>query len=285
MHKVSEGRFKASKNTELYFQVWKSANPRGTLIVTPGHGEHTDSYKRLVTALDNDNWDIFIWDLRGHGRSEGLRGYAESFDIYCDDYKIFLQMVLSQASVKAGPVIYLGHSMGGLVQLKTLIQNPELSPDAMVLSSPLVGIGVAVPPFKKTAAGWLNKLLPTVTLWNEVRNQDLTRDPEVIREFEHDPLRHARISSGVYLGFLESFPVVQAGASSLHCRTLLQLAEKDPIVSSSEAIRFFENLGSADKILKVYPNAKHEIYNDTIREQVFQDLREFLNQCSKVSHP
>lgn len=283
MYKTSEGRFKATKNAQLYFQVWKTPNPRGTIIVTPGHGEHTESYRRLVNTLENDNWDIYIWDLRGHGRSDGTRGYAESFDIYCEDYKIFLQQVLSQPGIKNNPVILLGHSMGCLVQIKSLIQWPELTPDAMVLSSPLVGIGVRVPPFKKTAAEWLKKLMPTVTLWNEVQNKDLTRDPEVIREFEQDPLRHARISSGVYLGFLESFDFVQARAEMIECRTLLQLPSQDPIISTPEAIRFFENLGSKDKVLKVYQDAKHEIYNDIIRDQVFQDLKDFLNQTRKES--
>jgi alpha-beta hydrolase superfamily lysophospholipase len=282
MFKISEGRFKGVKNVELYFQAWTVTAPRGTIVITHGHGEHTDSYRRVVDGLKNENWDIYAWDMRGHGRSEGIRGFSESFDLYCDDYKIFLNLVQDLPGVKERPLVYLAHSMGGLVQLKTMILNPDLAPDAMVLSSPLVGIGVRVPPIKKLGAEWLNKLVPTVTMWNEVQNKDLTRDAEVIREFEQDPFRHARISAGVYLGFLESFPFVQDHASEVHCPTLMQGTNKDAIVSTSEALRFFENLGSTDKILKIYDNAKHEIYNDTIREQVLQDLREFLSGVHKA---
>lgn len=280
-YKISEGHFKAYKDADLYFQVWEKPDALGTLIVTPGHGEHTESYKRLVAALQDDTWNIYVWDLRGHGRSEGLRGFAESFDDYCKDYYEFLKIVLAEPTVKKGPVVLLSHSMGGLVQTKTLIDHPEIKPDALVYSSPLFGIGMAVPAIKKIGAEWIKKLLPTVTMWNEVRNEDVTRDPEVLRELEQDPYRHSRICAAVYLGFLETFPIVQAKAPEMKFKTLMQISDKDPVVSSAEAIRFFEQLGSSEKELKIYKDAKHEIYNDIVREQVFQDLRDFLHGIIK----
>jgi len=280
-YKISEGHFSGYQDYDLYFQVWENPRARGTIIITPGHGEHTESYKRVVEALKDDNWTIYAWDLRGHGRSEGARGYAASFEDYCQDYDAFLKLVLSQNSVKKGPVVLLSHSMGALVQTKTLLEHPEIKPDALVLSSPLFGVAVNVPAFKRVGAEWLAKFLPKVTMWNEVRNSDVTRDPEVIREFEQDPYRHDRICAPVYMGFLENFPIVQSRASEIKFKTLMQISDKDPITSSPEAMRFFENLGSPEKELKIYKDAKHEIYNDIIRDQVFQDLREFLKGVTK----
>lgn len=280
-YKVSEGHFKGYLDANLFFQVWEKPQARGTLIITPGHGEHSDSYRRVIQALKNEDWTIYAWDMRGHGRSEGARGFAPHFDYYCEDYAIFLKMIFEKPSVKNGPVVLLCHSMGALVQLKTLIQHPEFRPDAMVISSPLVGVGVHVPAYKKRGAEWLNKLLPTLTLWNEITNDHVTRDLEVIRELEKDPYRHSRISAGVYLGFMQSLSFVHEQASRLKFKTLLQISDKDPIISSPEAIRFFENLGAVDKEIKIYHDARHELYNDTIREQVFQDLRNFLAGVGK----
>jgi len=280
-YKVSEGHFSGAQKAHLYFQVWENPNARGTVIITPGHGEHSDSYRRVVEALKEDAWTIYAWDMRGHGRSEGSRGYASSFDIYCEDYVEFLKLVLAKPEVQKGPVVLLAHSMGGLVQTKTLMDHPEFKPDAVVLSSPLFGVGVEVPAFKKIGAEWLNKLLPTVTMWNEVTNDHVTRDPEVIRELEQDPYRHARMNAGVYLGFLAAFPALFEKAPNLKVKTLLQITDKDPVVSSSEAMRFFEKLGSTEKEIKIYPDFKHEIYNDLGRDQVFQDLRNFLAGVKK----
>jgi len=120
--KVSEGRFKGIKNADLYFQHWDNPRARGTLIITHGHGEHSDSYLRVVNALKDDTWSIYAWDMRGHGKSEGARGFAASFDDYCDDYVEFLKKVLAEPEVKKGPVVLLAHSMGPLVKIKTFPQ-------------------------------------------------------------------------------------------------------------------------------------------------------------------
>ncbi len=280
-YKNSEGRFNGSQNADLFFQLWENPRARGTIIITHGHGEHTGSYKRVVEALRDDTWSIYAWDMRGHGKSEGARGYASSFDDYSNDYVEFLKMVLAEPLVKKGPVVLLCHSMGALVQIKTLLQHPEFKPDAMIVSSPLLGIGVEVPAYKKIGAKWLAKFLPTLTLWNEIGNDDVTRDAEVIRELELDPYRHARVCAPVYLGFLESIKFVQESASKLKVKTLFQISDKDPVISSSEAIRFFENLGSPEKEIKIYKDAKHEIYNDIIREQAFTDMRQFLEGVTK----
>ncbi|MGZ3747532.1 MAG: alpha/beta hydrolase [Pseudobdellovibrionaceae bacterium] len=280
-YKNLEGHFKGSKNVNLFFQLWENPRARGTIVITHGHGEHTDSYKRVVEALRDDSWNIYAWDMRGHGRSDGARGYASSFDDYCNDYAEFLKMVFAQPLTKKGPVVLLCHSMGALVQFKTLLQHPEFKADAMVVSSPLFGIGVEVPAYKKVAAEVVAKLMPTLTLWNEITNQDVTRDPEVIRELEQDPYRHARMCAPVYLGFAESFKFVHERAPELKTKTLFQISDKDPVISSSEALRFFENLGSPEKEIKIYKDAKHEIYNDIIREQAFEDLRHFLAGVEK----
>lgn len=277
MYKRSEGFFKGYNDINLFFQIWDNPNAKGTIIFTHGQGEHSESYHRLISAFENDKWSFYGWDLRGHGRSEGRRGFVQEFDDYCRDFKIFVEMVLKNEKVRQGPVILLCHSMGALIQLKSMIRHPDLRCDAMVVSSPLLGIAVNVPAFKARGAQLLNVLLPQVTMGNELNNQMLTRDPDVIREYEQDALRHDRISSGAFLGFLESFKFVAPRAGDIKTPALFVISSADPVVSSSAAKEFYEKIGSKKKELFVYPDAKHELINDTIRQTVFADIKNFLD--------
>ncbi|QDK38918.1 alpha/beta hydrolase [Bdellovibrio sp. NC01] len=277
MYNRSEGFFNGYDGMKLFFQVWNNPNAKGTIIITHGHGEHSGSYHRVVDAFKNDSWTFYGWDLRGHGRSEGRRGFANSFSEYCDDYKIFLDMVLKDEKVKNGPVILLCHSMGALIELRTLIRNPDLKYTGIVVSSPLLGLAMEVPAIKAKAAGVLNKLLPQLTLGNEINNNMLTSDRDVIREFEQDSLRHTRMSSGVFLGMMESWDYVRPRANELKKPALFLLPEHDPVCSTPHAKEFYDHLGSSRKEIYIYPNAKHEVFNDVMRSSVFADLKKYLD--------
>ena len=279
MYTRSEGFFKGYEDVRLFFQTWTQANARGTIIITHGQGEHSESYHRLIDAFKDDAWTFQAWDLRGHGRSDGRRGYAKEFDDYLRDMDFFVEKVLRDPDRKPGPVILLCHSMGGLIQLKRLIQHPMwLSKIAgQVCSAPLLQVALPVPAFKSTGAIFLNKLLPQVTLYNEVRNDMVTRDPDVLREMEQDPLRHDRISSGVFLGFLESFTYVESRAEEITLPTLFMLPEEDPVVSTPASEKFFADLGSPRKELVIYPGSKHEVFNDLDRQKAYRDLKKYLD--------
>lgn len=277
MYKRSEGFFRGYQDINLFFQLWENPEARGTVIITHGHGEHSESYSRLIKAFENDNWTFYGWDLRGHGRSEGRRGFAQEFDDYCKDYQIFLEKILQIEQVKTGPVVLLCHSMGALIQTKTLLRNPDLKCAAIIVSSPLFGLSLPVPIYKSKGALFLNSLLPQITMGNELSNDMLTRDLDVIREFEQDALRHTRMSPGVFLGILESLDFVHPRAHELKKKSLFILAENDPIISTQEAKKFFEKMGSKQKEIFIYPDAKHELINDIIRTTVFADIKKFLD--------
>lgn len=277
MYKRSEGFFKGYQDINLFFQVWDNPQAKGTVIITHGHGEHSEAYIRLVDAFSDDKWSFYAWDLRGHGRSEGRRGYATEFDDYCKDLKLFLNMVLQNEKVRQGPVILLCHSMGALIELKTLLRNSDIAYDGLIVSSPLLGLTVPVPLFKSKGAILFNKFIPQITMSNELKNEMLTRDLDVIREFEQDALRHTRMSPGVFLGIMDSFEFVRPRASDFTKPTLFVIAENDEVVSSPEAKAFFDKIGSAQKEIFIYPDAKHEVINDIIRPTVFSDIKKFLD--------
>jgi alpha-beta hydrolase superfamily lysophospholipase len=272
--KRSEGYFKGHDDFELFYQTWTPQRVRGTLVVTHGLGEHSECYVRLAEGLAGTEWEIFAWDLRGHGRSEGKRGVIREFDDFSRDLSVFVDHVQHVRPRK--PLVVLGHSMGGLITIRMLETTADKGIKAMALSSPQLGIAVKVSKIKEVAAHYLNKYLPDLTLYNEIAYGDLTKDKEVQAEYARDSLRHDRISSGLYVQMLGAMEKARGQASAIWLPTLLQQAGDDTIVNRPMAEQFFEKLGSVNKRIIVYEDYKHEIFNELGRKKVFQDLAEWL---------
>lgn len=278
MYTRAETFFNGYDGTKLFMQKWIAPEAKGTVLFTHGQAEHSDCYHRLINALDGQGWNFIGWDLRGHGKSEGLRGYAKDFDEYVLDYHVFLERALQLFEVHEKPVVLLAHSMGGLIQTCALSEKKSYQATGQILSSPMFGVAVDVPEWKDKGAGLINSILPKVTLGNEIRNDQLTRDLDIMREYEQDTYRHNRISAGVYLGFKREFPRVLSRAAEITLPTLMHISDKDPVVSSEAALKFFDALASPNKTLKIFEGARHELYNDTVRADVFRVVIDFLQQ-------
>jgi len=276
MYQRSETFFKGHDGVKLFLQKWIDPKAKGTILLSHGQAEHSECYLRLINAFENQSWNFIAWDMRGHGKSDGIRGYAKDFDDYILDFHLFVDLCKSLPEVKTKPIVLLSHSMGGLVQTCAMLDRKIEGISAQVLSSPLFEVAVEVPAWKDSGAAFLNAILPKVTLGNEIKYSDLTRDLEVIKEYELDTYRHDKISSGVYLGMKREFVRVQNHASAITLPTLLHISDHDPVVSSPAALKFFENISSTEKELKIYEGAKHELYNDICREDVFKVVIQFL---------
>jgi alpha-beta hydrolase superfamily lysophospholipase len=276
-HFISEGE--GQSPCELFYQTWTGTDSRGTLVVTHGISEHSECYAKTAESLVNLGWDILAWDLRGHGRSEGKRGYVEHFTDYCRDLGAFLRHMKKGQSLEK-PFALVGHSMGGLITLRYLIE-PSAStpiPGAASLSSPFLGLAIQVPFVKGLAAQLLNNVWPSFTMYNEIRYEYLTRDPEFLASYPKDTLRHGKISPALFLGMLKAIEEVKAAPDKIQLPILVQAAGQDKIVNLGATREFFPRIADKRKKLIVYEESYHEIFNDLDRVQVFRDLNAFLKE-------
>lgn len=274
MEKRMEGYFKGFKGVELFYQQWISKNPKGSLVVTHGLGEHSDCYDRLAQAVLED-WNVYVWGLRGHGRSEGQRGIIDKFEDYCEDLMLFTEFVLENREEK-GPLILLGHSMGGLIMARSLVLKGDMEASGLVMSSPLFGIAVNVSRVKEFVGKFISQFLPNWTQSNQIEDTVLTHDAEVLREIQRDPLRHNKISMNLFMAFLEHCEIAKRSAANITLPILIQQAGEDYVVSVDSTRQFYNNLGSENKKLIVYDGEYHEIYNELKRDHAFSDLRSWL---------
>lgn len=272
-----EGHFKGFDQTELFFQTWTPEKVRGAMLLTHGMSEHSECYNSLANKLADDGWQVFAWDLRGHGRSEGKRGYARHTDDFLDDLEVFHQVVRKQMKGHdQRPLVFFGHSLGGLLTLRYLqTRQPEYS--ALTLSSPALGLTVNVPKFKEVLANIAVKWFPKITLYNEVKYEDLTADADILKSLYADTLRHDKISPGLFLSMVENFALAHNSANLIDKPVLMQVSGEDRIVSAEASREFFEKLSNKKNQLLMYHDSLHEVFNDRERDQATTDLKKFIN--------
>lgn len=244
-------------------------------------GEHSESYAKSADAIAKLGWNVVAWDLRGHGRSAGKRGHVDHFTDFTSDLSQFLLHLQKNGQLNQ-PFALIGHSMGGLITLKYLIDetkdgaSDDPRPVACVLSSPLLDVALKVPPLKEFAAKVLNNIWPSLTLFNEIKPTDLTRDPEWLKTYGKDSLRHDKISPALYNGLVETMKDVLANGDKIKLPIEILAAGNDKIVSLKATQNFYEDIASPMKKLIIYENSYHEIFNDLDRDSVFRDLNQFL---------
>ena len=276
----------ASQN-ELFYQSWTGPKPRATLVLTHGIAEHSEAYHEAAVDLVPKGWDIYAFDLRGHGRSEGRRGYIDDFHRYSLDLDKFVRYLragpLKESKI---PLVMFGHSMGGLITLRYLVDKGEAVPAvACVLSSPALGISLPISPVKEMAASFLMKFLPKVTLPNDIPYDKLTHVEDRWRKYPGDVLRHDKISPAMYFGMLEAFAKVVEEAPKIKLPTLVLASGDDRIVDRPSTEAFFPKLGSVKKKLIIFEKSYHEILNDVEREKVFEEIDGFLGSVIPSGNP
>ncbi len=279
--KRTEFYFNGHKNISLFAQSWQNTQfpLQANLIVTHGHGEHSEWYSRLAEALVPRGYNLYAWDLQGYGQSAGKRGYIEDFYDHSLDLLQFIKYLKSSVShFQETPFFLISHSMGGMITLKALIDHADIGQRATCLSSPLIDMATPPPLYKDLLARTLYHILPKITLTSGTRPDELSRDPQIIKLYKKDPLRTAMVSPGSYLGILKSSEYIKSNPHKITTPIFFQLAGNDKVVRRHTSEKVFDKISSKIKKKTLYSDAYHEIFNDICREQVFNDLHDFLQE-------
>jgi alpha-beta hydrolase superfamily lysophospholipase len=127
----NESYFTTRDNHRLYCETWAPESPKAVLIFVHGLNEHIGRYAH-VAHFFSDEYTCHLYDQRGHGRSEGVRAFAESFGNFSADLDEFVNKVKTES----GPlkIFIVGHSMGGQVVLNYLGQYSSANLSGFITS-------------------------------------------------------------------------------------------------------------------------------------------------------
>lgn len=264
-------------STEIFLQSWSQpeTKPKGCVLITHGICEHSQCYTHVAHFLCNQGFLVYAWDLQGHGRSQGKRGFVKNFNEFSKNLISVIKKI--QKNLEPSSFHLLSHSMGALITLQALLKKscPEIT--SATLSSPSLGLSMSVPAFKKTMARWLNQIWPTFTLNSGISYEFLSHDPKIMETYSKDPLRHSQVSAPLFLGMMASMKQIPKQIHKLKTPLFFQLSGDDKVVNTQKSLDLFESLQGPKK-LKIYKESYHEIYNDLNKEEVLSDLVNFLNE-------
>lgn len=268
-------------------------DPRGTIIFCPGRTEFIEKYFETIEDFLGMGFTVLMVDPRGQGLSDRLvpdplKSYVRDFQDYADDMAYVAEQF---APVLPKPHILMGHSMGGLVVLQSVISG-VMMPSAVVCSAPMTGLfdietSIMATMIKiASALGFSKNALPFQKQEGGVpvpfKANKLTSDRERFdlwaEYFTHVPeLRVGPPTFAWICAGLKSMAYVNRNAEQLKIPGLIIGAGGDPIVDPASNQRFAEAAGVT---YHVVPGALHEVFleKDVYRKQFFDAFETFLDE-------
>ena len=267
-----EGTIESADGTKISYRGWPKAGAEVSFAAVHGLGEHARRYERFALGMARHGFATFALDLRGHGKSAGRRGHVDSWTQWTEDVAAFVAHV---EGIAGGEVVPLGHSFGGAALLSTVLANKLPNARRFVVSSPALRVKVPVPGWKIGLAKATSKIVPKLTLDNEVDPKLLSRVPEVVEAYRTDPLVHNKISSRLYSEWVAACKRIVEHAGEIKIPFLI-LAGTDDGLIDPEGSKELQRLTTSVSELRLLEGRYHEPFNDLDNEEVFAVIADWL---------
>jgi alpha-beta hydrolase superfamily lysophospholipase len=235
--------------------------------------EHSGRYTNLVNYLVPGGYAVFAFDLPGHGKSEGARGYVERFQDYLDDLHAFLTRVRAEHATP-GTVI-IGHSMGGTIAAAYAASHQETLV-GLVLSGPVLLVDPSFSPALVAVTRILSAALPKAGIMT-LDATAISRDSAVVDAYVADPLVYrGKISARLGIELMKAIQRLPGAVPTIKLPTLILHGTADRLAPPAGSRMLYERISSTDKTLKFYEGCYHELFNELEHEDVLADLEHWL---------
>ena len=290
------------KNTihaELF--VPSDNNIRGVVQIAHGMMDYVGRYALMADALCSSGFVLAGNDHLGHGDSVST---SEDYGFFAskDGYKYVIDDVkgmndLLRKEFPGVPVVLLGHSMGSFISRLYAVKYPE-SIEGLIIHgtagpNPATGAGKLLVKLLRAIKGERHRSKFVCSLADGGYNKGfdpsegdgawLTRDPSMVADRVGNPKNDFIFTLA---GYEDLFTVLGAcnhkdwfGCFPKALPTLVISGESDPVGGFGKGVRYvYDNLKKhgADVGLKLYEGARHELFNETNRDEVFSDLIDWL---------
>ncbi len=260
---------------KVFFQTWHpEGTPKATVLLVHGYAEHSGRYEHVAQFLTDREYAVYALDHYGHGRSDGIRSDVPYFELFTTDLHKLYTIARNK---EENDIFLLGHSMGGAIGAHFAIMYPDIL-KGLILSAPGIRVTAKVSPFLKTVSKIIAALFPAIPVVAFDR-EGISRNPEVIRDYEKDPLNYTgkvRARMGRELMRVEKL-TSEESLSKITVPVLLLHGGDDRVVNEECSHIIYNSISSSDKEIVIFPGLYHEILNSSQKEAVMKRIGEWLD--------
>lgn len=275
---------------------WPNPAGRGRMLFQGGRGDVIEKYLEAFGHFHRRGWSVTAFDWRGQGGSGRLTGdphvgHADDFAPWVGDLAALWR---EWSAAGEGPRAIVGHSMGGYLTLRALV-NGTIDPDAAVLVAPMLGLRSPVGAgFGARVAGWMARRGdPARAAWREgerpasrvTRQQLLTRDRSRYADelWWYEQLPQIRLGPPSWGWLARAFAdtrVLEGDArlDTLATPVLTLVAEADGLVDPRAALRIAARLPRGE-VVRFGRESAHEVLReaDPVRDRALAAIDAFLD--------
>ena len=301
----------ANDRSGLFVNQWLPAGPpKAIVLLAHGMAEHSARYARLGPVLCDAGFGLYAHDQRGHGKTgeRGTLGYFADEDGWCAVVSDVASLNQHIGQAHPGlPTFLLGHSMGSYIAQAYLLHHSNSLQGAILSASNFQPVALyrsasliarmerwrQGPKGRSALIEWLsfgsfNKAFKP----NRTQYDWLSRDPAEVDAYASDPLCGFRCTNQLWIDLLGGLQQISKASNLAQIDPALPLLVMggacDPVSEGKrleDLARALRKAGSLHLQLKIYPQARHELFNETNRDQVMADVVEWLNQALLHARP
>lgn len=290
---------------KIFLCVWDNVkNPKGVVQIIHGMGEHIRRYENIANYLNSKGFIVYGDDHRGHGETaEGLDkiGYigTDGFNKIVKDEKYITNMIKNNHP--SLPIFICGHSFGSFISQEYLNRYSN-SIDGVILCGsalqkglgPVIGRAVSTTQMLFGLGKKKAKFITNITnniFTKKINDKDdswLTSDREEIKKIENDKFCNHTLTINFYYHMFKGFKTLYKSNKNKNIRKdipiLIIAGNADPVGNYGEAVKeltaYYKSLGLSNVSLKIYDGKKHELFNELGREEIFEDLNNWIESIA-----
>jgi alpha-beta hydrolase superfamily lysophospholipase len=247
------------------------ASSRAVVVLVHGIGEHIQRYEHVAEAFARRGFTLMGFDQQGHGKTTGKRGVIAPDDSLLRDIEAAVR--LAKALAPGKPVFLYGHSLGALEVLCYGLKGREKVVGIMA-TSPSLDPGT-VSKSQRLLTKLLKPILPNLAVDTALDANTLSRNPEVVRRYQMDPLVHSKASPVLAAFIMDGGDYVRSHTDDWQLPLYLAHGSADAICPVEATRQFASKLG--DKVTyQEWEGLFHETHNEPEQEKVLATMLDWL---------